>query len=303
MSCTLFIFIKKVINLKLKTKKRYILLTLLLLIFFIVTYVSMADEGNRENRVIPLGEVDSLKVSIKFGAGKLVLISGEEDVFEGNFQYDKSILKPNIQYETLGETGILTLSQSIKKDLDLPFPYKNRWNLKLPSGIPLQLYINTATYSGDINLTNLQIENFYLTTGASQTNIVFNQPNLIDLKNVNIKTGASTIKMLGLANANFDEMNFTGGAGSYTFDFSGSLTKKSKVSINVGAAKIILKIPSSMGTKIIFRNFPASKLDVRGFVKINDQTYVNTEYGKRDAELDIEIRGGLIDVDVISLTK
>lgn len=303
MSCTLFIFIKKVINLKLKTKKRYILLILLLLIFFIITYVSMADEGNRENRVIPLGEVDSLKVSIKFGAGKLVLISGEEDVFEGNFQYDKSILKPNIQYETLGETGILTLSQSIKKDLDLPFSYKNRWNLKLPSGIPLQLYINTATYSGDINLTNLQIENFYLTTGASQTNIVFNQPNLIDLKNINIKTGASTIKMLGLANANFDEMNFTGGAGSYTFDFSGSLTKKSKVSINVGAAKIILKIPSSMGTKIIFRNFPASKLDVRGFVKIKDQTYVNTEYGKRDAELDIEIRGGLIDVDVISLTK
>lgn len=263
----------------------------------------MADEENRENTVIPLGEVDSLKVSIKFGAGKLDLISGEEDVFKGSFQYDKSILKPNIRYEILGKTGILTLSQSIKKDLDLPFPYKNRWNLKLPSGIPLQLYINTATYSGDINLTNLQIENFYLTTGASQTNIVFNQPNLIDLKNINIKTGASTIKMLGLANANFDEINFTGGAGSYTFDFSGSLTKKSKVSINVGAAKIILKIPSSMGTKIIFRNFPASKLDVKGFVKINDQTYVNTEYGKRDAELDIEIRGGLVDVDVISLTK
>ncbi len=291
------------INLKLQTKNRYILLILLFLIFFVIAYESMADEENGENRIISLGEIDSLKVTIKFGAGKLDLISGKEDVFKGNFQYDKSILKPNIQYEILGETGILTLSQSIKKDLDLPFPYKNRWNLKLPSGIPLQLYINTATYSGDIDLTNLQIENFYLTTGASQTNIIFDQPNLIDLKNINIKTGASTIKMLGLANANFDEMNFTGGAGSYTFDFSGDLTKKSKVNINVGAAKIVLKIPSNMGTKIIFRNFPASKLDVRGFVKINDQTYVNTEYGKRDAELDIEIRGGLVDVDVISLTK
>ena len=291
------------INLKLKTKKRYILLILLLLIFFIITYDSMADEGNRENRVIPLGEVDSLKVSIKFGAGKLNLISGEEDVFKGNFQYDKSILKPNIQYEVLGETGILTLSQSIKKDLDLPFPYKNRWNLKLPSGIPLQLYINTATYSGDIDLTNLQVEKFYLTTGASQTNIIFDQSNLIDLKNINVKTGASTIKMLGLANANFDEMNFTGGAGSYTFDFSGELTKKSKVNISVGAAKIILKIPSNMGTKIIFRNFPASKLDIRGFIKINDQTYISPEYGKSAAELDIEINGGLIDVEVISLTN
>ena len=288
---------------KLQAKKRYILLILLLLIFFIITFKSMADEENGENRVIPLGEADSLKVTIKFGAGKLNLISGEEDIFEGNFQYDKSILKPNIQYEILGKTGILTLLQSIKKDLDLPFPYKNIWNLKLPSGVPLQLYINTATYSGDIDLTNLQIENLYLNSGASQTNIVFNQPNLIDLKNINIKTGASTIKMLGLANANFNEMNFTGGAGSYTFDFSGNLTKKSKVNINAGAAKIILKIPSNIGTKIIFRNFPASKLDVRGFIKINDQTYISPEYGKSTAELDIEIKGGLLDVEVVSLTN
>jgi len=289
--------------LKLKTKKRYILLILLFLIFFIITYESIADEENGENRVIPLGEVDSLKMTIKFGVGKLDLISGEEDVFKGNFQYDKSILKPNIRYEILGKTGILILSQSIKKDLHLSFPFKNIWNLKLPSGIPLQLYINTATCSGDIDLTNLQIENFYLNSGASQTNIVFNQPNLIDLKNINIKTGASTIKMLGLANANFNEMNFTGGAGSYTFDFSGNLTKKSKVNINAGAAKIILKIPSSLGTKIIFRNFPALKLDIVGFIKINDQTYISPEYGKSAAELDIEIKGGFLDVEVVSLTN
>ena len=275
---------------------------LLFIIFFVVTYESMADKENGENRVIPLGEVDSLKVTIKFGAGKLDLISGQEDVFEGNFQYDKSILKPNIRYEIFGENGILTLSHSIKKDLNLSFPHKNIWNLKLPSGVPLQLYVNTATYSGDIDLTNLQIESLYLNSGASQTNIVFNHPNLIDLKNINIITGASSIKMLGLANANFNEMNFTGGAGSYTFDFSGNLTKKSKVNIDAGAAKIILKIPSSTGTKIIFRNFPASKLDVRGFIKINDQTYISLEYGKSAAELDVEINGGLIDVEVIALT-
>lgn len=288
---------------RLQTKKRYILLILLSFIFLIISYGSMANEESRENRNIPLGEVNSLKMTIKFGAGKLDLISGQEDVFEGNFQYDKSILKPNIRYEILGETGILTLSQSIKKDLSLSFPYKNVWNLKLPSGVPLQLSVYTATYSGDIDLTNLQIENFYLNSGASQTNIVFNQPNLVELKNINIKTGASTIKMLGLANANFNEMKFTGGAGSYTFDFSGNLIKKSKVNIDAGAAKIILKIPSAIGTKIIIKRFPAVKLDIRGFIKINDQTYISPEYGKSDAELDIEIKGGLVDVEVISLTN
>lgn len=288
---------------RLQTKKRYILLILLSFIFLIISYGSMANEESRENRNIPLGEVNSLKMTIKFGAGKLDLISGQEDVFEGNFQYDKSILKPNIRYEILGETGILTLSQSIKKDLSLSFPYKNVWNLKLPSGVPLQLSVYTATYSGDIDLTNLQIENFYLNSGASQTNIVFNQPNLVELKNINIKTGASAIKMLGLANANFNEMKFTGGAGSYTFDFSGNLIKKSKVNIDAGAAKIILKIPSAIGTKIIIKRFPAVKLDIRGFIKINDQTYISPEYGKSDAELDIEIKGGLVDVEVISLTN
>ena len=291
------------INLKLPAKKRYILLILLFLIFFVIAYESIADEENGENRVIPIGEIDSLKVTIKFGAGKLDLTSGQEDIFEGNFQYDKSILKPNIQYEMLGKIGVLILSQSIKKNLNLSFPHKNIWNIKLPSGVPLQLYINTATYSGDIDLTNLQIEYFYLNSGASQTNIEFNQPNLIDLKNINIKTGASSIKMLGLANANFDKMNFTGGAGSYTFDFSGNLTKKSKVNIDAGAAKIILKIPSTIGTKIIIKRFLATKLDIVGFIKINDQTYISPEYGKSDAELDIEIKGGLVDVEVVSLTN
>lgn len=288
------------VNLKLQINKRYILLILLLIILFILSFESKANEIKGENEIIPLEDINSLVVKIKFGAGKLDLNSGKKDVFEGNFQYERSFLKPNIHYEVIGKGGVLTLSQSIKTDIDLWPSYKNKWSLKLPSNIPLQLYINTATYSGDINLTDLKIENFYLNSGASQTNIVFNQPNLIDLKNINIKTGASTVKILGLANANFDRLDFIGGAGMYTFDFSGKLTKKSKVNIDVGAAKIVLKIPSTIGTRIIFKRFPATKLDIVDFIKINDQTYVNPEYGKKDAELDIEIKGGLIDVEVIS---
>jgi hypothetical protein len=287
-----------VINLKSLTKKRCILLILSFLIFSVIAYESNADEVTGENKVIPLGEIDSLKVGIKFGAGRLDLISGGEDFFEGDFQYENSILKPRINYEDLGKKGVLNLSQSIKKDISLHWPYKNIWNLKLPSNIPLQLYVYSATYDGNIDLTNLGIENFYLSSGASQTNIIFNQPNLVDLKNINIKTGASTVKIIGLANANFNEMDFTGGAGNYTFDFSGNLTKKSKVNINAGAAKIILKIPSAIGSKIIIESFPAVKLDIRGFEKINDQTYISPEYGKSDAELDIEIKGGLLDVEV-----
>lgn len=289
------------IKLKLLNKKRYILIILLFFILSTIVSDSIAIEENSENKVIPLGKLDSLKVTVKFGAGKFNLISGEDDIFEGNFQYDNSILKPNIQYEKLGETGILILSQSIKNDLNLSFPSQNIWDLKLPSDVPLQLYINTATYSGYIDLTNLLIENLCINSGASQTNVAFNQPNLIDLKSINIKTGASIIKMYGLANANFDEMHFSGGVGSYTFDFSGSLNKPSKVYIHAGAAKIVLKIPYQMGIKIIFRNFPTTKLDIKNLIKINEKTFISSEYGKSDAELDIEIRGALLDLEVVSI--
>ncbi|HER24077.1 MAG TPA: hypothetical protein ENO17_03375 [Candidatus Atribacteria bacterium] len=301
MPCTLFVFTRRVIKLKLLNKKRYILIILLFFILSTIVSDSIAIEENSENKVIPLGKLDSLKVTVKFGAGKFNLISGEDDIFEGNFQYDNSILKPNIQYEKLGETGILILSQSIKNDLNLSFPSQNIWDLKLPSDVPLQLYINTATYSGYIDLTNLLIENLCINSGASQTNVAFNQPNLIDLKSINIKTGASIIKMYGLANANFDEMHFSGGVGSYTFDFSGSLNKPSKVYIHAGAAKIVLKIPYQMGIKIIFRNFPTTKLDIKNLIKINEKTFISSEYGKSDAELDIEIRGALLDLEVVSI--
>ena len=293
------------INLKLSINKEYYWLILFLILLFIIsTALSLeANEIKKETRLISLEKIDSLMIKAKFGVGKLNLNCGEKNTFEANFQYEKSFLKPNIHYETIGENGVLNLSQSIKKDINLFFPYNNIWSLKLPSNIPLQLYINTATYSGDINLTNLQIEDFYLTTGASQTNIEFNQPNLIDLENINIKTGASTIKIIGLSNANFDSMDFTGGAGNYTFDFSGNLAKKSKVNINVGAAKVILKIPSAIGTKISFKQFPLAKLNVVGFIKINEQVYVNPEYGKSNGELDIEIKGGLLDVEVVLLSN
>ncbi|MEA1939365.1 MAG: toast rack family protein [Candidatus Caldatribacteriota bacterium] len=280
--------------------KKYIYLNLFLIFLFFFSYfVNLeADIKGQGERIVSLGEIDSLEVNIKFGAGKFKLGCGEKSVFKGNFLYKNGILRPNIHYEILGKNGILNLSQSIKKDINLRFPLQNDWDLRLPSDIPLQIYVNAATYSGDINLSNLKVKKFSLVTGISSTNIMFNQLNKIDLRNINIKCGASAMTISGLANANFDKMDFNGGAGVYAFDFSGELIKKSKVKINAGAAKIILKIPSEIRTRIKLRRFPLVKLDIKGFVKINDQVYANTEYGKKEAELDIEINGGFLSVEV-----
>ena len=289
------------VNLKFLTNRKYRTIFILLLFFlYLVSSDINANESSGEDKIVSLEEINSLTAKIKFGAGEFNLTYIHENVFKGNFQYEKSFLEPNLHYEVIEKSGVLNLSQSIKEDIHLWPSFKNKWNLKFSSDIPLQLYINTSTYIGDIDLTNLKLMNFYLNSGASKTNIIFNKPNLMNLENINIKTGASTLKISGLAYANFDKMDFTGGAGVYTFDFSGNLTRKSKVNLKAVAAKIILILPPNIGIKIVLKCFPVIKLGTENFKKIEYQTYVNSEYDRVGAELEVEITGALIDVEIVS---
>ena len=292
--------LNRVVNLKFLIKKKYRVIFVLLFILNVVFIDLIANEINGVDTIVPLEGIDFLTAKIKFGVGEFNLTYVHENVFKGNFQYEKSFLKPNVQYEVIEKSGVLDLSQSIKEDIHLWPSFKNEWNLKLPSDIPLHLYINTSTYIGDIDLTNLKLMNFYLNSGASTTNIVFNRPNLVNLENINIKTGASTVKILGLAYANFDKMDFTGGAGVYTFDFSGNFTKKSRVNLKAIAAKIILILPPNVGTKIAMKCFPVIKLENENFREIEYQTYVNSKYNQEGTGLEMEITGALIDVEVVS---
>ena len=59
--------------------------------------------------------------------------------------------------------------------------------------------------------------------GASDNVVSFDAVNPVNMTKLDYTTGASTVTLKGLANANFDIMSFTGGAGTYTLDFAGTL--------------------------------------------------------------------------------
>jgi len=60
------------------------------------------------------------------------------------------------------------------------------------------------------------------------------------------ETGASDVKLTGLANANFSTLTFSGGAGNYTLDFSGKLQRDAVVTIEAGFGDLSLVIPEDM---------------------------------------------------------
>jgi hypothetical protein len=65
-----------------------------------------------------------------------------------------------------------------------------------------------------------------------------------------ISSGAATIELETLANANFSEMRLSGGAASYELDFSGVLSRDAEVSIETGISEVVVSVPSSTATRV-----------------------------------------------------
>jgi hypothetical protein len=64
------------------------------------------------------------------------------------------------------------------------------------------------------------------------------------------ETGASNVKLTGLANANFSTLQFSGGAGNYTLDFSGELQRDAVVTIEAGFGDLSLVIPEDVNAVV-----------------------------------------------------
>jgi hypothetical protein len=74
----------------------------------------------------------------------------------------------------------------------------------------------------------------------------FEEPNQTEMSLLRYETGASDVKLIGLANANFSTMAFSGGAGNYTLDFSGELQREAVVTVEAGLGNLSLVIPEEV---------------------------------------------------------
>jgi hypothetical protein len=65
-----------------------------------------------------------------------------------------------------------------------------------------------------------------------------------------VGTASSTLKLSGLANANFVLMNFRGVGGNYTLDFSGQLQNDTLVNVIAGLGNIRIVIPLQLAAVV-----------------------------------------------------
>lgn len=196
--------------------------------------ITVADPKSEETRL-----------NIIFGAGDLSLSSGADNLVDGKVVYNVKDLKPVITIED----GNVEITQGNFEGIP-PFEgMKNQWDLKL-SNKPMDLTVTAGAYTGKYDLGGLALKSLTVKDGAADVELNFSQLNKTDMSLFRYETGASNVKLTGLANANFNSMIFSSGAGDYTLDFTGTLKRDATVTVSSGLSNLIVVIPANVNAHV-----------------------------------------------------
>jgi N-terminal domain of toast_rack, DUF2154 len=188
---------------------------------------------------------DEAQLGLSFGAGDLTISTGAKNLVDGTVLYNVRDLKPEIT----SQNGEIEIKQGNFEGFP-PFEgMKNKWDLKLGK-TPMDLRIAAGAYDGILELGGLSLKSLTIQDGASNVELSFSEPNLVEMSLFSYTTGASDVTMDGLANANFKTFIFNSGAGDYTLDFSGEMQRDATVSIDSGFSDLNLIIPEGMNAVV-----------------------------------------------------
>jgi hypothetical protein len=232
-------------------------------------------------------------IRFSFGAGKLTLAPGSQEfLIEGQATYNVSDFKPSIQVSgnmVRMEQGSLHI-QGIPRFDDT---IRNEWDLQL-SERPVSLKIDAGAYTGSYEFGGLAIEDLEINDGASDVNLSFNAPNLSEMRTFRYNTGASSVRLRGLGYANFAEMIFRGGAGSYSLDFSGELRRDALVSIDSGISSLEIIVPAGTNARLNFEG-GLSNISARGEWRQSGSAYI-VEGSGPTLEFSVKISAGSLEL-------
>ena len=279
---------------------------ILLVIFFILFFSLLvwADKRKEVFKEIDLEGEKSLAVKIEFGAGELYLSkNSSEKILQAEVSYDPAHSDFVYEYDESEGRGKLYLGTDLdeREGLNLDqVEEENWWDLTFTDKIPIDFNIDVGAAESELDFTGLKIKDLDIDIGAAKGVITFRKPNPEKISRLKIDTGASKLEIEGLSNANFTRMDFDGGIGDFTLDFSGELKHQAFVNIDMGLGHMTILLPRGTGAKIESKDSILSSLSIEkgAFEEIEEDVWVNDEYGQTAGELNIEIEIGLGAVEI-----
>lgn len=112
--------------------------------------------------------------------------------------------------------------------------------------------------------------------------------------NVNMGAGKANLILAGL---NLNHLNLNVGAGEADIDLDGAWQHDLTASIHGGVGKLTLHLPGDVGVRARVRG-GLGAIHANGFIR-KDDAYMNSAFGKSKINLNIDIQGGMGEVNLM----
>ncbi len=246
------------------------------------------------NQSQPLGKEKSLHADIRFDIGSLE-ITGQKTpaIYSMDLEYDKASYQPEVRYDTVGDEGKLVFKLESTHKIGIRSEHQtNRLRLNLGESVPLKLDVNTGVGDARLSLTGLKVERLELESGVGGSKISVYEPNPIACDFIKIKNGVGSMDAVGLGNLNFRELEFEGGVGGASLDFTGQWKQNANVSIQVGVGGVTARMPREVGVRVEAEKHFLSGLHLDGFNK-HDNYYYSDNYDKAKVRVTMHVATGV----------
>src|SRR5215208_2814611 len=233
---------------------------------------------------------EDLHLRIALGACRFKVRPGEGDVWVTGTCHDPTDGRsPRILEE--GASVTITEAEPSFERIPAVFGGVPRYELEVGKGRPFALTIETGASEFDLDLGGVPVNRLLVRLGAGKFELGFSVPNPEPMDLLEVSSGAASIELENLANANFSEMRLSGGAASYELDFGGVPSRDAEVSIETGISGVVVSIPTSTAARVIAETTLGSVDVGDGFTK-SEGAFSTEAALRRDGPV-LSIRAGV----------
>lgn len=208
--------------------------------------------GPDEQVAIPLEGASRAELRLRHGAGRLNISggAGAGELVAGTFG-------GGVDHSTRREGETLAVEMRTPPDIFLYFPFWGRregleWTLKLNEGLPLSLRLDTGASDAHLDLTDLQVTDLRISTGASSTDLRL--PTKAGHTRVKIEAGVASVKVQvptgvaaritargGLTDVRVDKNRFPAVGGAYQSPDYEAAANRVEIHIQAGVGSISVR--------------------------------------------------------------
>lgn len=250
--------------------------------------------GNRQ-----IGTQDALNVEIQFAAGHLVVGRDETGMlYRAKIVYDEEAYEPLLDYSA-AERSLLVGVDGIKGARNHDHEHdKQSLRLDVSPKVPVRFDIKFGAAQAELDLGGLNLTGAEINTGATDATVRFSTPTTGRCGDLTIHVGAAAFKAEQLGNSRCERLEFMGGVGDLTLDFTGDWGSqpRPRADISVGLGSLTLRLPRDIGVQIdIARVF--STFDQAGMIK-RDGAYYSPNFDSAATKLRLSVKSALGSVNV-----